>query len=747
MLVDKNIIRKDSEYYSKIRHYKDLYTYYIEALKFVYKDEWQKHIGINVLKSALNGKMSDEECNKRYSRDVANLLLTDCRYKKVLERVCSSNYTGEELEEGFKQPKSKSGDAKYESMRYWEYLPEYFYEYQKRYGCTFYLDYIEPEIKKTVESMYMSREFGVLTQNLQSEYRANMREAIADFLDDPVNKQVREQLYDDYKRYAHNCQIRTKTGNFIADTTWDKGKLQKDNIQKQDLYKYIMALNPYAFANNLYGILRVAHKTDQNEMENWGVALKDAKDLACLQGEKDLYMSPNLFKSINSYTKDDVSRLNALFVDLDFYKTAKYGRFDPKDMVGILKLLKFGGETGVPEPSLCIDTGRGLCLVWLIESMSVTDKSQKYWEWIEERLVEQFKDYGVDQAVKDTTRILRMLGSINSKSGKVVQVIEGDLDHPKRYFIDEIHKALDRVKEAKEALKSNKQLQEIPRNSAPNPSKTRKGEGFGLSVGNMHKMFLNRIHDLEQVVEYRRINGCNGIEETGWRDKLLFLHCLHNCYAGNTVDYAINKALELNKKLSIPLKERKLTSKKTTLTKAKNAYFRSIKNSKSYRVQNDGVYRYTTDKIIEMIELTEEEQANIEFLTLVSEEVRKERKKIKNAERYQAQLKAKGEKPKKDKKADMRKEIKKLLAQGMTQKAIAEKLGVSLRTIQYRVKEIREQKIIELPKAEKTEEDRSHTMEVVSVTQDKKEVYVDTIGMPSTRAVTDYRGFGEQTVG
>lgn len=739
------ILKEDSGFYSNIRKCKDLYLRYIKVLKDKYGANWQDHMDLEEekKKDILKGKVSYEDCN----RYVADLLLTDCRQNEILDKVCNSiNFKCEpeiKLKDKLK-PCYKKGDKKYKAMRYWHYLPEYFLDYQSRYGCDFGLKYQEPE--GVEKSAYLLQNCGKYTQNFVEAYRDNMREAIAHFLDEPVNKQVRGQLYDDYKYYARNCQIRTKTGNFIADTTWEEGKLQKDNIQNQDLYKYIMALNPYAFANNLYGILRVAHKTGQNEIENWGLALKDAKDLACLQGEKDLYMSPNLFKSINSYTKDDVSRLNALFVDLDFYKTAKYGRFDPKDMVGILKLLKFRGETGVPEPSLCIDTGRGLCLVWLIESMSVTDKSQKYWEWIEERLVEQFKDYGVDQAVKDTTRILRMLGSINSKSGKVVQVIEGDLDHPKRYFIDEIHKALERLEEAKEALKSDKPSEE----DKPKTASTKKGEGFGLSVGNMHRMFLNRIHDLEQVVEYRRINGCNGIEETGWRDKLLFLHCLHNCYAGNTVDYAINKALELNQKLSVPLKERKLTSKKTTLTKAKNAYFRSIKNSKSYRVQNDGVYRYTTDKIIEMIELTEEEQANIEFLTLVSEEVRKERKKIKNAERYQAQLKAKGEKPKKDKTADMRKEIKELLSQGMKQKEIAEKLGVSTKTVQRRVKELQNENIIEFPEANKTAEDRSVTADTtqeVVMPEGKKEVYADSIGMPNPTGLKNHRGYWEQTVG
>ena len=739
MLVDKNILYESSGYYSKIRYYKDLYTHYIGVLKSVYgEDKWQEHIGFEVVKKALNGKMTAEECNERYSKQVANLLLTDCRYKKVLEKVYKSIDMCEETEEAFKRPRSKSGDAKYACMRYWEYLPEYFYEYQSRYGCNIDLEYPEPS--GVVEDTF----------NYKESYRDIMREAIADFLDDPINKQVKEQLYDDYKYYADNCAIRSRSKSYLANTIWDKGKLYKGNAEDLECYKYIKALNPYAMDKEPHKIVRVAHKVSADKMDNFGVALRDVKDLACLRGEKDIYISQNIFSKHGSYTKDNVAHLNAMYVDIDYYNT-KFGNLEPEAMASKLKLLKFSGDKSIPEPSLYISSGRGLYLIWLLDRQYNKDtySNERYWNNLEALLVNQFKDCGSDMAVKDMTRILRLPGSINSKTGKVVRVIAGDLDNPKRYTMDYLYNAVknheEQVVVERAELKSNKRPKKDASKSAPKPLVTQDDKGFGLPVGNMNKMFLNRIHDLEQVVEYRRINGCNGIEETGWRDKLLFLHCLHNCYAGNTVDYAINKALELNNKLSVPLKERKLTSKKNTLTKAKNAYFRSIKNSKSYRVQNDGVYRYTTSKIIEMIKLTEEEQASIEFLTLVSDEVRKERKKIKNAERYQAQLRAKGEKPKKDKTAEMREEVKKLLAQGMTQKAIAEKLGVSLSTVKRRLKELRNENIIEFKEVNKNTENENITSNAVK--NEQNEMNVDFVGLSNCIDCQNYRGFDEQTVG
>lgn len=738
MLVDKNILYESSGYYSKIRYYKDLYTHYIGVLKSIYgEDEWQEHIGFEVVKKALNGKMTAEECNERYSKQVANLLLTDCRYKKVLEKVYKSIDICEETEEAFKRPRSKSGDAKYACMRYWEYLPEYFYEYQSRYGCNIDLEYQKPS--GVVEDTF----------NYKESYRDIMREAIADFLDDPINKQVKEQLYDDYKYYADNCAIRSRSKSYLANTIWDKGKLYKGNPEDLECYKYIKVLNPYAMDKEPHKIVRVAHKVSADKMDNFGVALRDVKDLACLRGEKDIYISQNIFSKHGSYTKDNVAHLNAMYVDIDYYNT-KFGNLEPEVMAAKLKLLKFSGDTSIPEPSLYISSGRGLYLIWLLDRQYNKDtySNERYWNNLEALLVNQFKDCGSDMAVKDTTRILRLLGSINSKTGKVVRVIAGDLDNPKRYKMDYLYNAVKNYEEQvvveQAELKSNKRPKKDASKSAPNPSKTRKREGLGTSVSKMRSVFLNRVYDLEQVVEYRRINGCIGIGETGWRDKLLFLHCLYNCYAGNTVDYAINKALELNKKLSIPLKEHKLTSKKNTLEKARNAYFGSIKN-RGFRVQDDGVYRYTTSKIIEMIGLTDEEQDNIELITLVNQEIKRSRKKLKDAERYQNQLKARGEKPKKDKIVEMCKKIKVLLESGMTQKEIAEKLGVSLRTVQRRVKELQNENIVEFREVDKTTEDKSITTETTH--KEKREMYADSFVMSNPTGFKDYSGFGEQTVG
>lgn len=203
-----------------------------------------------------------------------------------------------------------------------------------------------------------------------------------------------------------------------------------------------------------------------------------------------------------------------------------------------------------------------------------------------------------------------------------------------------------------------------------------------------HSVNLDRVHDLEKLVEYRKENGC---KETEWEDNLLFLYWLHLCYSGYKLDSAMERTLLLNKDLDFPLDESEIINKKSNIVKSSRAYYNNV--IKKVSTNKFKGYHYRTDTIIEMIKLTEEETSNIEFKTLVSEEVRRNRVKLYNAERYKRQLKEKGERTKKDKMAEMREEVKKLIEQGWTQKEMADKLDVSVRTIQHRLRELRDESI------------------------------------------------------
>ena len=76
----------------------------------------------------------------------------------------------------------------------------------------------------------------------------------------------------------------------------------------------------------------------------------------------------------------------------------------------------------IPRPNLIIDSGRGLYLIWLLNS--VPSKALPLWKSIEEYLYSVLKPFGADRQALDPTRVLRVPGSINSKSKTIVKVIE-----------------------------------------------------------------------------------------------------------------------------------------------------------------------------------------------------------------------------------------------------------------------------------------------------------------------------------
>ena len=81
----------------------------------------------------------------------------------------------------------------------------------------------------------------------------------------------------------------------------------------------------------------------------------------------------------------------------------------------------------IPEPTVVVDSGRGIYLLWLVEehvnAMPRWIKMQKY-------LYEQLQELGADpQVTTDCARVLRKIGSINSKTGNVVTVMECHSEH------------------------------------------------------------------------------------------------------------------------------------------------------------------------------------------------------------------------------------------------------------------------------------------------------------------------------
>ena len=129
----------------------------------------------------------------------------------------------------------------------------------------------------------------------------------------------------------------------------------------------------------------------------------------------------NEYITLNTFYKtyrriECLKELNALFIDLDTYKTG----FTKEQILMNLNENYFGKN--IPIPNLIIDSGRGLYLIWLIKK--VPSMALPLWKAIEEYFYKILKEFGADRQALDATRILRVPGSINSKTNTEVKIID-----------------------------------------------------------------------------------------------------------------------------------------------------------------------------------------------------------------------------------------------------------------------------------------------------------------------------------
>lgn len=146
--------------------------------------------------------------------------------------------------------------------------------------------------------------------------------------------------------------------------------------------------------------------------------------ISALPRDRDTWISQNLFHSRAGgwMTRQRVNFLSSsvLFVDLDFYKAGVFSTHD-ECLQHALEMIK---GRGWPLPTLAIFSGRGLYLKWCFET-ALPRSALTRWEAAERHLVDflaQDKSLGVDEGVKDASRVLRAEGTLHEKSQQWVRV-------------------------------------------------------------------------------------------------------------------------------------------------------------------------------------------------------------------------------------------------------------------------------------------------------------------------------------
>ncbi|WP_417796541.1 helix-turn-helix domain-containing protein [Terasakiella pusilla] len=137
----------------------------------------------------------------------------------------------------------------------------------------------------------------------------------------------------------------------------------------------------------------------------------------------DTYISQNVFERPNRRTLN-LQTISHGYVDLDTYNIEKLSKMAAEDIAA--EILAFCDANKISPPSMIIDSGRGLYLKYVWSSLIPAQAAGRAIA-VNRKLVEIFAAFGADPKCVDMSRILRVVGSINTKTGRPCRVIWAEL--------------------------------------------------------------------------------------------------------------------------------------------------------------------------------------------------------------------------------------------------------------------------------------------------------------------------------
>jgi hypothetical protein len=382
--------------------------------------------------------------------------------------------------------------------------------------------------------------------------------------------------------------------------------------------------------------------------------------LSHLDQSRDTWLSQAEFAKPNRRVVN-LLRIGLLFADLDTYREPWARGRSPEQLAATV--LYQCQEEGIPAPSLLVYSGRGLQAKWLLDG-TLPRAALPRWNACQRFLIDRLAGLGADPAAKDASRVLRLVDTVNTKSGQVCRVIhveQGPDGEPIRYSFEYLAETLLPAArwdiEADRAdRKARRQLKLLP------GGKTGNLRGF-----NARQLAWDRLEDLRLLATLRGgVDEGERMQHLFWRLNFLLLSGATNC------KQMYHEAAALARELDPQWSYR--SAELMTL------YARAKAHEAGEKVEFAGkqlspLYTPKNDTLISLFHITDDEQRKLR--TLISRDMAKER----DRERHTARRRASGSVDRATYEARARanqERAKALHAQGLSLRQIAGEIGVSV---------------------------------------------------------------------
>ena len=359
------------------------------------------------------------------------------------------------------------------------------------------------------------------------------------------------------------------------------------------------------------------------------------------KGLIDCYVSTN--ESTFKRREADVNALTMLTCDLDTYKSEKYHSTSHERLITDVKAVCV--SFCLPYPSI-VYSGNGYYLKWIFISkvkvnpnsyVSKIDKKKRefqivtpidVWKAAQIAINRIFTDFGSDTNALDASRVLRMCGTINSKTGKMAELLEFNekVSYEEMLEILQSHTTSDdinslsplpKIKSEKEKKKPD--LKVVKFESIEKSPKNTPHKNF--IPKNRLSLAIERYKDLLKLIKLR-----GGVVQEGQRMNFLLWILNFKCIAGAVhIGNFDEEALKMGNKI-FNGDDFGLDDLSTLRNKLEEYNLRRAKNPQDFnKFETIPLYTPTSQTLIAKLNITKDEQAHLK--TIIDKDEVKERAK------------------------------------------------------------------------------------------------------------------------